>query len=65
MLNNPSIIADKFKCNKAVMRYLVYSCSLPILGMSEDSYYFADTVALKNALKKMPIHLKMLHAVKK
>jgi hypothetical protein len=65
MLNNPSIIADRFQCNKAIMRYLVYKCGLPVLGLTGNSYYFADTIALKDALKKMPLHLRLSHAVKK
>ena len=48
------------------MRYLVYKCHLPVLGLDGDSYYyFAKTLGLDAALKKMPWNLKMLAGLTK
>jgi len=60
MIINNSVIENKYKCKKPVMRYLVYTCNLPILGLDGDSYYFAKTEKLENALEKMPRYLKIL-----
>jgi len=65
MISNISVIENKYKCKKPIMRYLVYKCSLPVLGLDGDSYYFAKTERLNAALKKMPWHLKLLAGLAK
>lgn len=66
MIINSSVIENKYKCKKPVMRYLVYKCHLPVLGLDGDSYYyFAKTLGLDAALKKMPWNLKMLAGLTK
>ena len=51
-----------YKCNKTVMRYLVYDCHFSILsfGGKEGEYYFRNNDALKEAIKNMPLNIKML-----
>lgn len=61
---NEDCIDNCFKCNKQVMEYLVFKCHLPLLSSDENSYYFATTDKLKEALKKMPFSLKIVSWVK-
>jgi len=65
MINNISVIENKYKCKRNIMKYLVYKCQLPVLGLDGDSYYFAKTERLDAALKKMPWHLKLLAGLAK
>ena len=59
---NPEIIPNnkKYKCNKYVMRYLVYERSLPILSIDGEDYYFTDNDLLKECLEEMPIVIRIL-----
>ncbi len=52
----------KYKCNKRVMRYLVYDCHLTIfaLGEEKDTYYFIMNSILQECLDKMPFWIKAL-----
>ena len=59
MINNIEIIEKKYKCIKIVMEYLVYKCHLPVYGIDEKYYYFADTRVLRECLAKMPFYLKI------
>lgn len=47
------------------MRYLVEADGLPILSYDDKYYYFANTERLKNSLKNMPLHLKLLYGISK
>lgn len=60
MIINPMTLQNKYKCNAKVMEYLVYKCHLPLLAISGDSYYFAVTDELKEAIKEMSLVLKVL-----
>jgi hypothetical protein len=60
MILNSSIIENKYKCNKNVMEYLVFTGHFPILGIEGDTYYFADSALLREYLKDLPLHLKLL-----
>lgn len=59
MILNPTIIVRKFKCNKEIADFLVFKCGLPILSVDKGVYYFTDNEALKNALKKLPMSLRL------
>jgi len=65
MIVNNSIITDPYKCGKAIMRYLVEAEGLPVLSYDSKYYYFANTERLKNSLKNMPLHLKLLYGISK
>jgi hypothetical protein len=59
MLVNSSVVKDRYGCNIFVKDYLVYKYQLPLLGLEKNTYYFARTHALEEALKKMPLYLKI------
>ena len=60
MILNPDAIPNKYKCKYAVMKYLTYTCYLPLLSFDGDYFYFTNTTELKASLKKMPLYLKVL-----
>lgn len=60
MITNSEVIEKKYKCGKSIMKYLVYTCNLPILSTDRKYYYFAYTDKLQEAIKNMPIFLKFL-----
>ena len=60
MITNSNSIVDKYKCSRLIMEYLVYQCHLPVLSVDADSFYFAKTNALQEALKKMPFMYKFM-----
>jgi hypothetical protein len=59
MIVNPDSIKDLYKCKEQVMRYLTYKCHIPILSYDKDYYYFVYNSRLKDALKKMPLGIKL------
>jgi len=63
MITNPEIIQDKYVCNKRIAEYLVFKCSLPLLGVNKNCYYFANTDKLKDAVKNIPLGLKILSII--
>ena len=65
MIINSSIIESTYRCGKAIMRYLVETEGLPVLSYDDKYYYFANTERLKNSLKSMPLHLKLLYGISK
>ena len=65
MIINSSVIDNKYRCKRHVMKYLVYQAHLPILGLDGDSFYFATTEELYTALKEMPWYLKVLAGLTK
>jgi len=60
MIVNPLKMNNKYKCNKHVMKYLVYRCKLPILAIDGDSFYFTDNDILRECLKRMPLKIILL-----
>jgi hypothetical protein len=51
----------KYKCNKPVMRYLVYDCHLPVFSYDDKGfYYFVDNAQLQKCLKEMPLLTRVL-----
>jgi hypothetical protein len=42
------------------MEYLVFTGHFPILGIEGDTYYFADSALLREYLKDLPLHLKLV-----
>lgn len=60
MVTNPEFFNDAYKCNKHVMRYLVYTRYLPVLSVVGEIYYFRKTEALRLALENMPLITKVL-----
>lgn len=60
MIINNDILEDSFRCKAIVKDYLVIKKGLPILSYDDDYFYFAQTENLKNALKTMPLHLKLI-----
>lgn len=60
MLVNFNVVGNKYQCNRQVMEYLVFKCSLAPIGYEGDKYYFVRDKKLDNFLKKMPLHLKMI-----
>jgi len=63
MIINPEKMGDYYICNKAVMEYLIYEELLPILGYKKDYYFFYKDKKLEEALKRMPLHLKISNAL--
>jgi hypothetical protein len=63
MITNPSIIKEKYKCNKNIANYLIFKCNIPLLGVDKDYYYFANTDKLKECVKNMPLGLKILSII--
>lgn len=59
MIINHSIILEKYRCNKAITRYLL-SLGFPVLSYDEKYFYFANTENLQKSLKCMPLHLKIM-----
>jgi hypothetical protein len=62
VLTNPDSLPseDVYKCNRNVMRYLVYTCKLPILSYDKEGvYYFRNTGRLRDCLDKMPLLTKV------
>ena len=66
IINKFMYTKPKYRCNETVMRYLVFTCGLPMLKHSSDGshYYFAKTEELINALAVMPFRLKILNTGK-
>jgi len=62
MILNPSVIFEnkKYKCNWYVMKYLLYECSIPMLSVDHEYFYFTNNDLLKECLDKMPLHIKIL-----
>ena len=57
---NPEILKNYYKCNQAIMEYLLYDCLIPIMGYLNNEYYFDKTEELEQCLKKMPLDLKII-----
>ena len=57
---NPEILKNYYKCNRAIMEYLLYDCLIPIMGYLNNEYYFDKTEELEQCLKKMPLDLKII-----
>jgi hypothetical protein len=53
--------SNMFKCGEIVYSYL--KRQVPLLSRDEKYYYFANTEALKDALEKAPIHIKIMRGV--
>jgi hypothetical protein len=50
-----------YKCNRHVMRWLVYEMRLPVFSYDKDGhYYFAKTALFEEVIEKMPLHIKVL-----
>jgi hypothetical protein len=62
LIANPEYLFEeqKYKCNKHVMKYLVFECSIPLLSVDDDYFYFTNNDLLKECLEKMPWHIKFL-----
>lgn len=60
MIINNEIIEEKYVCNKHVAEYLIFKCHIPLLGYGKTCYYFANTNKLKEAIKNMPLWLKII-----
>lgn len=60
MIINKKIYPDAYRCGEKIMRYLALECHIPVLSVSGNYYYFANTEKLREALDKMPITLKAL-----
>ncbi len=59
MIINKSIIRDTYRCNALVAKHLVYS-GVPVLSYDDNYFYFRNTDRLNEALKNMPLYLKLL-----
>ena len=58
--------AKVYKCNKLIRDWLIYQKHISILGQSEDgNWLFARTDKLKEALKDIPIYLKLVDNLNK
>jgi hypothetical protein len=63
MIVNPEIFGDSFfykSDNKAISDYLIYELHVPLLGTKNGEYYFTNNELLKECLKKLPLHLKII-----
>lgn len=62
MIVNPEYLFEeqKYKCNKHVMKYLVFECSIPLLSVDEDYFYFTNNDLLKECLERMPLYLRII-----
>lgn len=61
IINKFMYTMPKYRCNHAVMKYLVFKCGLTILDYSKDGnhYYFSKTETLDKHLREMPLRLKL------
>lgn len=61
MIANLSCIPEEnqYECNVHVMRYLVYNCKIPILGVHGKKYRFMKTRYLEKCLARMPLLVKI------
>lgn len=56
---NPGKIKNKYKCHKAIAEYLINVCNLPLLSKDGNDYYFMNTSELEDALKIIPLWIKV------
>ena len=59
MIINNDILHNTYRCKEIVKNYLLKK-GLPILSYDKDYFYFAKTEKLKDALKTMPLLLKIV-----
>lgn len=65
MIINPEIMESYYICRKKVMEWLVYEELFPLLGYKGEYYFFYKDEKLEEALKRMPLHLKVYDAFTK
>jgi len=61
---NPTekMLKSWYKCNKIVADYLIIQGGLINIFIDKDKkYYFTKTQCLTDAIKKAPLHIKILH----
>lgn len=62
MIINPDSLFEeqKYKCKYRVMKYLLIECSLPLLAVDKNYFYFTDNDLLKECLERMPLYLRII-----
>lgn len=63
MIINGQNFIKSFKCKKKLADYLIYEKHLPVLNVDEDYYYFVDNNLLKEALKGLPLWMKIANKI--
>lgn len=63
MILNPESIIKKKKFNKKISFWLMYEQHIPLLSIDSNGkdYWFADSDCLLEALKKMPLLMRVIN----
>lgn len=59
-ITNIDDFSDKYECNSYIAHWLMFTKMIPLLGHKAKKFYFADTEILREALKEMPINIRIM-----
>lgn len=59
IIDDDKMFGNIYRCNEKTMRWLTLDCKIPLFSYDNKYYYFLNTEALQNALKKMPLYLRI------
>ena len=60
MINNPESFPMTYYCGKEIAEYLIYKKHIPLLAIKRGFYYFTYDYKTQEAIKHLPLWLKIL-----
>jgi len=60
-VNNVGVLNNIYKCNKKFGEYIVNHYNIPVLSISDNTYFFSKTEELSLAIKKIPFITKLFY----
>ena len=60
LLTNPDKILNSIKVHHRIGIWLIEN-GIPLLGIKDNFYYFSDTEAFREKLKKLPLIMRVLY----